>query len=76
MMLDRNNRIGCAASICEESYGINVIYTCNYARFLYCYKPIFRSGEYAGANCTTGMNPRYPFLCSTKEPFNVNDYSV
>ncbi|XP_014093498.1 antigen 5 like allergen Cul n 1 [Bactrocera oleae] len=76
MVMDRNNRVGCAASLYETEYGINVLFTCNYARRLFCYKPIYRSGAYPGSHCRTGMNPRYPFLCSTKENFNPNDYKV
>ncbi|XP_067619971.1 antigen 5 like allergen Cul n 1-like [Eurosta solidaginis] len=74
MVMDRNNRVGCAAVLFESTFTVNVLFTCNYARRLVCDKPIFRSSHEPGSQCKTGMNPDYPFLCSTDEVFNPNAY--
>ncbi|XP_067637165.1 venom allergen-1-like [Eurosta solidaginis] len=74
MVMDRNNRLGCGASLFVNDFGVNVLFTCNYARRLLCNKPIFRSGPEPGSNCKSGMNPKYKFLCSTEEEVNPNDY--
>ncbi|XP_067637162.1 antigen 5 like allergen Cul n 1-like [Eurosta solidaginis] len=74
MVMDRNNRIGCAAAILEYSYAASVPFTCIYARRLIPNKPIYRSGKTAGSECKSGMNPKYKFLCSAKENVDPNNY--
>ncbi|XP_067641998.1 antigen 5 like allergen Cul n 1-like [Eurosta solidaginis] len=74
MVMDRNNRVGCAAVLFEDRFTVTVLFTCNYARRLFCNKPIFRSGREPGSQCKTGTNFDYPFLCSTKEVFDPNVY--
>ncbi|XP_067637160.1 venom allergen-1-like [Eurosta solidaginis] len=74
MVMDRNNRIGCAAVIIEATFTVNVLFTCNYARRLLCNKPIYRSGKKAGSDCKSGKNPKYPNLCSTEEDVDPNNY--
>ncbi|XP_067641996.1 venom allergen-1-like [Eurosta solidaginis] len=74
IVMDRNNRVGCAAVLFEDRYTVTVLFTCNYARRLFCGKPIFRSSRKPGSVCKTGKNPEYPSLCSTAEVFDPNYY--
>ncbi|XP_067637163.1 venom allergen-1-like [Eurosta solidaginis] len=75
MVMDRNNRIGCAAAILNYGSAVTVPFTCNYARRLIPNKPIYRSGKTAGSTCKSGKNPKYPNLCSTKENVDPNNYT-
>ncbi|XP_067637161.1 venom allergen-1-like [Eurosta solidaginis] len=74
MVMDRNNRLGCGASLFVNDFGVNVLFTCNYARRLLCNKPIYRSGKKGGSGCKSGKNPNYPNLCSTEENVDPNNY--
>ncbi|EDW51037.1 antigen 5 like allergen Cul n 1 [Drosophila sechellia] len=77
LVADRNTEVGCAAatySVPGQSYKAFLL-ACNYAAtnvlgikmYSYCSK--------AASKCTTGTNPKYKYLCSANEKYNVNNLS-
>ncbi|XP_020715473.1 venom allergen 3 [Ceratitis capitata] len=76
MVVDRNIRLGCAAATYlptgENYYGF--LFTCNYATTNVVNYPVYKSCTKGGAECKTGRNPDYPYLCSTSEEYNVNKF--
>lgn len=77
LMVDRNIRVGCAASEYEEKdeenkIDLKFLLTCNYAFLPVTNRPIYSctSGK-AGSKCETGTNPDFPFLCSVDESYDL-----
>ncbi|XP_023172006.1 venom allergen 5-like [Drosophila hydei] len=75
MVSDRNTHVGCAAS----TYSANgqgfkaFLMACNYATTNIAKIKIYNSCSVPASKCTTGVNPQYKFLCSTKEAINANN---
>ncbi|KAM7350405.1 antigen 5 like allergen Cul n 1-like [Cochliomyia hominivorax] len=70
MMVDRNIRVGCAASVYSNKY----LFACNYASTNMVGFPIYKSCNKPAVDCKTGTNPSYENLCSTSESYNVNKF--
>lgn len=74
MMVDRNSRIGCSIMrFTRPDYPYVYIYNvvCNYASIYALDAPVYVKGRPA-SRCTTGKNPFYPGLCSTREQYSPN----
>lgn len=74
MMVDRNSRIGCSIMrFTRPDYPYVYIYNvvCNYASIYALDAPVYVKGR-AASRCTTGKNPFYPGLCSTREQYSPN----
>ncbi|EDW07433.1 antigen 5 like allergen Cul n 1 [Drosophila mojavensis] len=77
MAADRNTHVGCAASTYSSSGNFYKIFliACNYAtNNLYGVK-VYDACSKPATKCTTGVNPKYKFLCSPKEVYDVNNIS-
>ncbi|XP_064537065.1 antigen 5 like allergen Cul n 1-like [Drosophila montana] len=75
MVADRNTRVGCAAStysVSGQSYKAFLM-ACNYAATNVIGVKMYNSCTVGASKCTTGVNPSYKFLCSTKEVYDVNN---
>ncbi|XP_061402291.1 antigen 5 like allergen Cul n 1-like [Musca vetustissima] len=74
MIVDRNIRLGCAImQYTRPDYPYVHVYhvVCNYASVYALGAPLYNVGR-PGSGCITGVNPRYPALCSVKEYFDPN----
>lgn len=74
MVVDKTFRVGCGIIRFTRPdvpfvYVYNVV--CNYASIYALDAPVYEVG-YPTSKCTTGKNPYYPGLCSTKEEYNPN----
>ncbi|XP_065368979.1 tabinhibitin 2-like [Calliphora vicina] len=70
---ERNNRIGCT---CAKFYFAEkkkeaVMLSCNYPTTNIARSTIYNSCKVPASKCTTGTDPKYKFLCSTKEEYDV-----
>ncbi|KAH8237669.1 hypothetical protein KR038_005217 [Drosophila bunnanda] len=76
MVADRNTEMGCAAatySVSGQSYKAFLL-ACNYAATNVVGIKMYSSCPKAPASkCTTGTNPTYKYLCSSKEVYDVNN---
>ncbi|KAI9589994.1 antigen 5 like allergen Cul n 1-like [Glossina fuscipes] len=76
LAIDRNNRVGCAAStysIPEKFYRAYLI-ACNYARNNVNGHQVYNICNAAGIKCVTGKNPSYLNLCHSAEPYFINKW--
>ncbi|XP_073831641.1 antigen 5 like allergen Cul n 1-like [Musca autumnalis] len=74
MVADRNYRLGCAAATLTKSgtgYS-EFLFACNFAFTNVLNQPIYTDCDRAAVDCTTGVNPKYPNLCSTSEKYKVS----
>uniref|UniRef100_A0A1I8NBD2 Venom allergen-1 n=1 Tax=Musca domestica TaxID=7370 RepID=A0A1I8NBD2_MUSDO len=70
---DRNYRLGCAASTYTETgkdYS-SFLFACNFAFTNVLDQPIYTDCARPAKDCATGVNPKYPNLCSTSEKYKV-----
>jgi Cysteine-rich secretory protein family len=68
--------VGCGAVKYTKSDGFKTIrLTCDYSRTNLGWQYIYEAGP-AGSGCTTGTNPKYPALCSEKEPIDANSIHI
>eukprot|EP00099_Drosophila_melanogaster_P004891 NP_001245671.1 antigen 5-related, isoform B [Drosophila melanogaster] len=75
LVADRNTEVGCAAatySVSGQSYKAFLL-ACNYAATNVLGIKMYSSCSKAASKCTTGTNPKYKYLCSAKEEYNVNN---
>ncbi|XP_017871009.1 PREDICTED: venom allergen 5-like [Drosophila arizonae] len=75
LVADRNTHVGCAVStysVKGQSYKAFLM-ACNYATTNIIDVKIYNSCSAPASKCTTGVNPQYKFLCSTKEVYDVNN---
>ncbi|XP_017474137.1 PREDICTED: venom allergen 5-like [Rhagoletis zephyria] len=70
MVVDRNIRVGCAASSFQDRGMINYLFACNYAETNMLNQPVYDSCNDPASKCKTGKNPAYENLCSISEKFN------
>ncbi|XP_061392228.1 antigen 5 like allergen Cul n 1-like [Musca vetustissima] len=73
MVADRNYRLGCAAATYTESgkdYS-SFLFACNFAFTNVLKQPIYTDCAKPAMDCQTGVNPKYPNLCSTSEKYKV-----
>jgi Cysteine-rich secretory protein family len=71
MVLDKNNKVGCAISEFTGPQGKTSYIACNYSYTIILGHTVYESGP-PGSGCQTGTNPSYPNLCSTSEYINPN----
>ncbi|KAL5287519.1 Ag5r.2 family protein [Megaselia abdita] len=77
MVAELSTRVGCAAVRSSEWDAEKQITwqtlttACNYSHTNVKGHRIYTSGK-ATSKCTTGVNPKYQFLCSTKEKYDPN----
>ena len=72
MMQEKATFVGCAVGKHIKPNGfIEQFLACNYSFTNILGRPVYRAGR-AAAQCKTGVNPNYKFLCSPKEKYNVN----
>ncbi|XP_067635244.1 venom allergen-1-like [Eurosta solidaginis] len=73
---DKNTHVGCAvANYIEKGQTYNsFLMACNYATTNMVNFPIYESCATPASKCTTGTNPSYKNLCSTKESYSVNKW--
>ncbi|EDV99787.1 antigen 5 like allergen Cul n 1 [Drosophila grimshawi] len=75
MVADRNTRVGCAVStysVTGQSYKAYLM-ACNYAATNVIGIKMYTSCAVGASSCTTGVNPSYPFLCSSSEVYDPNN---
>jgi len=70
LITDRAVQIGCALARYTDGKWKTSLVACNYAFTNIVGYKVYASGK-AASGCTTGTNPNYPFLCSTKEPIEA-----
>ncbi|XP_054730468.1 antigen 5 like allergen Cul n 1-like [Anastrepha obliqua] len=74
MMMDRNIRVGCAASSYDWA-GMNAtLFACNYATTNMIDYPIYQSCSTPASECESGRNSEFRNLCSTSENYDVNEW--
>ncbi|XP_065368980.1 venom allergen 3-like [Calliphora vicina] len=71
---ERNNRVGCtfAKFYFAEKKKEAVMLSCNYPTTNIARGTIYNSCKVPASKCTTGTDPKYKFLCSTKEEYDVS----
>ncbi|CAO1409379.1 unnamed protein product [Diamesa hyperborea] len=77
MVIERNTHIGCSYATyysMHQDYGIitNNLIACNYSSTNIISYRIYKKGPVPASECTSGVNPRYPFLCSLEENIDTN----
>uniref|UniRef100_A0A1A9W8Y6 SCP domain-containing protein n=1 Tax=Glossina brevipalpis TaxID=37001 RepID=A0A1A9W8Y6_9MUSC len=71
MMLDHNDRVGCAAISYDGKGGyLTYIVVCNYAADLNKNIPVYTACRETGASCKTGENSEFIGLCSINEKYD------
>lgn len=71
MMIDRNNKIGCALLIYLKDSIYTSLLTCNYASTNIIGFPVYRR-TVNGSECQLGQNPEFMGLCHPDEDINPN----
>ncbi|XP_037724643.1 antigen 5 like allergen Cul n 1 [Drosophila subpulchrella] len=77
LVADRNTEVGCAAatySVAGQGYKAFLL-ACNYAATNVLGIKMYSSCAKPASKCTTGTNPQYKYLCSSKEVYDVNNLS-
>ncbi|XP_037940559.1 antigen 5 like allergen Cul n 1-like [Teleopsis dalmanni] len=70
IIVERNTRIGCAASRFTRNGINNFIFACNYSYNKIIDHPVYIKGKSA-SGCKTGPNPVFKSLCSIKEKYDL-----
>lgn len=73
MIIDAADAVGCASTKFITKVGNYdwkaYLTVCNFARIPVVSRAIYKDGK-TGSDCKSGMNKKFPGLCSEKEKFN------
>lgn len=71
---ERNNRVGCTCAkfSLADTKKYAVMLSCNYPTTNIGKSTIYNSCKHPASKCITGTDPKYKFLCSSKEKYDVS----